>query len=149
VHIDVNPRSGSIEIEQITKYFMGIALEYIDVMSSDKMPDTPQIELKLDGTCADGHEIAKFVLRIDAFRQLQIGNHIRICPSQPPKNAPNQKTSTADGLVIRSDRNQLSIRCLHRLSSYTTDCPWEIRSCRSSITSKAMFTRYSCFIHGS
>ncbi|RDW87959.1 hypothetical protein BP5796_03653 [Coleophoma crateriformis] len=128
-----------IEIEQIMKYSMGIALNHIDVMSSDKMPDAVLFELKLDDIDENGYQMAKVVLRVDAPRPLQVGDHVRIYPSQPPQNAPHQKKSAVDAIVVRSDLDKTSIRCLHHLPSYTEDCLWKIASCKSFVTSKAMF----------
>lgn len=130
---------SAIEIEQVTKCLMGIALNHIDVMSGDKMLPTSPIELELDGIGQDGYQIVKFVLRVDAHRQIQVGDHMRICPSQPPQNAPHQQMSAVDAIVIRSDRGTASLRCLHRLPSYTANCLWDITSCKSFVTCKAEF----------
>ncbi|RDW72796.1 hypothetical protein BP6252_06703 [Coleophoma cylindrospora] len=128
-----------IEIERIMKCFMGIALNHIDMMSSDKMPDTILIELKLDGIDENGYQVVKFVLRVDAPRPLQVGDHVRIYPSQPPQNAPHQDMRAVDAVVVRSDLDTTSVRCLHRLPSYAEDCLWKITNCKSFVTSKAMF----------
>jgi hypothetical protein len=127
------------EVEQFAQCLMGVALNHIDEASGVKKFLASPIELKLEEIGQDGYQIAKANLRVDAPRQLHVGDHVRMRPSQPPQNSPLQQLSTVDAIVIQSDLGTTTFRCLHRLPSYAKDCLWEITGCISFVTSKAMF----------
>jgi len=136
---------SATESEQLTKCLVGIALKHIDMISGDKMPATSPIQLELAGIGLDGYQIIKVVLRLDAHRPAQVGDHVRMRPSQPPQNAPHQNMSAVDAIVIGSDGDTTSLRCLHRLQSYAENCLWEIIGCRSFVSCKAEFDAVTLF----
>jgi regulator of nonsense transcripts 1 len=141
----LEPESGrlletrDVQVSRFTKLLFATALSHIDkTLASEAFIASP-IRLNTGDVGQDGHVMVNTCFRLDAPQQLQAGDHIRMRPSQPPKNAPLTQGPTIDGIVVDITDGTATIRVLHPLPSHSERCLWNIVHGSSFVTTKAMF----------
>ena len=133
-------------IRQFAVCLFGIALDHVDEASSHKKATPETIRLSFEDH-KDGFTIVKSIMRVDSpmNRTLATGDHLRLTVSNPPENAPFDKASSMDVLVLNTEAGSISLRCIHKPPAHLEECAWTVTHCGSFVTTKTALDAVTAF----